>query len=82
MSYEETEFAVFAASASCQTTGRPSRIAGRILDLEQVERALKRWERIAGEAPALTFMLDGLGHPVYEFAPRASLRARTATPSN
>jgi hypothetical protein len=69
LSYGETEFAVFAAAATCQTTGRPSRIAGRVLNLEDVERALRRWEKIAGGAPALTFLLDPNGRPVYEFAP-------------
>lgn len=69
MSYEETEFAVFAAAATCQTTGRPSRIAGRVLDLEDVERALRRWQTIAGGAPVLTFLHNGAGQPVYEFAP-------------
>ena len=69
MSYQETEFAVFAAAATCQTTGRPARIAGRVLDLDEVERALRRWETIAGRAPALTFQLDRTGRPVYEFAP-------------
>ncbi|HVS85109.1 MAG TPA: hypothetical protein VHD91_05725 [Gaiellaceae bacterium] len=67
MNYEDTEFAVFAAAATCQATGRPSRIAGRLLDPEEVERALRRWQEIAGRAPTLHFMLDKPGTPIYEF---------------